>query len=280
MSTAIAAPAGLASGYDPALWRARTTTRCVGRTFALACHLLPRRVRDDVYLLYYVFRTLDDAVDERRDDAAERVAAVAAWARRDPTTITEEVEVLQSLAARHALPRGAFDAFCRGMAQDLRREELETEADVDDYCFRVAGTVGLVLTSVLGSHDPARAAPAAAALGIAMQRTNILRDIDEDGEQGRVYISRESRLRHGSLAPGRRAALVREQIARADAYYDRGLAGVRLLVRGRRAVAAAGWMYREILREIERDGYGAVAGRSVVSTPRKLRVGARAAVRA
>jgi phytoene synthase len=177
------------------------------------------------------------------------------------------------------LPREAIGEFCAGMRQDLARETFATEADVDRYCFRVAGTVGLVMTSVLGARDPERARPAAAALGMAMQRTNILRDIDEDAAGGRVYLAQEALLRHGSAAPAHREALLREQIARAEALYAQGLPGTRLLVRGGRAVAAAGGMYREILRQIERDGLGVRPGRAAVSPARKALVGARAALR-
>jgi phytoene synthase len=253
---------------------ARATTRRVARTFALACRLLPRAVRDDVYLLYLVFRRLDDLVDEEQPDAAARVDAVAEWAEGAAGERTPEVAVLETLAARHPLPRGAIADFCAGMRQDLGGETFATEADLDRYCYRVAGTVGLVMTAVLGARDPRRAQPAAAALGMAMQRTNILRDIDEDAENGRVYIPSQTVARHGSLAPGHRAGLVREQIARADLLYDRGLAGVCELRQGRRAIAAAGAMYREILRQIERDGYGARPGRSSVPRARKLAVAA------
>jgi phytoene synthase len=257
--------------------RARATTNRVARTFALACRLLPRDVRDDVYLLYLVFRTLDDVVDDRRPEAEARVAAVERWAAGRVAEATPEVGVLDTLACRHPVPRDALAEFCAGMRQDLRRETFATEADVDRYCFRVAGTVGLVMTAVLGARDPARARPAAIALGMAMQRTNILRDVDEDAANGRVYLAQEAIARHGRPMPGQRAALLRDQIARADALYDRGLAGVRELRHGRAAIAVAGGMYREILRQIERDGYGAAPGRAVVSGPRKLAAGARAA---
>jgi phytoene synthase len=262
-----------------AVAEARSTTRRVGRTFALACRLLPRAVRDDVYLLYLVFRTLDDLVDEGLAEADERVEAVAAWAEGRPHAKTREVVVLEWLAAVHPLPRDAVADFCAGMRDDLARATFETEADVDRYCYRVAGTVGLVMTSVLGAHDLERARPAAKALGIAMQRTNILRDIDEDAESGRVFLAQEALRRHGPPLPGRRAALMREQIGYADSYYDRGLAGVGELRRGARAIAAAGAMYREILREIERGGHGAGAGRAVVPRSRKLTVAGRAAWR-
>jgi phytoene synthase len=260
-----------------ALDEARATTRRVGRTFALACRLLPGAVRDDVYLLYLVFRTLDDLVDEDRPEARARVEAVAAWAEGRPGVPTREVGVLEALTARHPLPRVAVADFCAGMRQDLARETFATEADVDRYCYRVAGTVGVVMTAVLGARDAGRARPAAIALGVAMQRTNILRDIDEDLAGGRVYVAQEAVDRHGSLRPGHRAALLRQQIAYADRLYDRGLDGVEELLRGRRAVAAAGAMYREILRQIERDGYGASAGRASVGRARKVAVGARAA---
>jgi 15-cis-phytoene synthase len=119
--------------------------------------------------------------------------------------------------------------------------------------------------------------PSAAALGKAMQRTNILRDIDEDLENGRVYLARSTLERFGSPAPGLRAELLRDQIARADALYEEGIAGIALLMRGRRAIRAAAAMYREILRQIEREGYGAEAGRVVVPRSRKLLVAARSA---
>jgi 15-cis-phytoene synthase len=264
----------------PDVAEARATTRRVASTFALACRALPRNLRDDVHLLYLVFRTLDDLVDERRPDAAERVDAVAAWAEARGGHRTREVAILDGLALRHPIPPAALSDFCAGMRQDLVREAFESEAELDRYCYRVAGTVGIVMAAVLGTRDAGRARPAAAALGMAMQRTNILRDIDEDAAAGRVYLARETVARHGSLAPGRRAALLRDQIARADALYERGLAGVCELRSGRRAIAAAGAMYREILREIERRGLGAHAGRAVVSPSRRVAVALWAAAQA
>ncbi len=266
---------------DALLAEARETTERVARTFSIACRLLPREVRDDVYRLYLVLRTLDDLVDEGDPRAAERVAAVERWARRGEVD-SREARVLAGLAARHDLPRDALLDFCRGMRDDLRAAPIRTEAELDTYCYRVAGTVGVLMAAILGvDGDPGRARRAAAALGCAMQRTNILRDIDEDLAAGRVYLARESIERHGaSLAPGRRAALLRDQIARADALYEEGLAGVALLRRGRFAIRAAGAMYREILRQIERDGLGARPGRAVVPTRRKLVVAARARVAA
>jgi phytoene synthase len=255
---------------------ARATTRRVARTFALACRLLPRDVRDDVYLLYLVFRTLDDLVDEGHPAAAARVRAVEAWCRGEGAA-SRETALLEDLASRHAISRDALLEFCAGMHDDLAAEPIATEEELDRYCYRVAGTVGIVMAGVLGVRTPAALGPAAA-LGMAMQRTNILRDIDEDHANGRVYLAHATLDRFGPASPGAREGLLRDQIARADALYARGVAGIDQLVRGRRAVRAAAVMYREILRQIERDGYGRRAGRAVVPRRRKLFVAARTGV--
>ncbi len=266
-------------GGDPQLLaEARATTRTVARTFAIACRLLPRDTRDDVYLLYLVFRTLDDLVDEHRPEADARLAAVESWCAGDAPTTTES-RILSDLARRHPLPRDAVADFCRGMRDDMAFIPLRTEADVDEYCYRVAGTVGVVMAAVLGTDgDPAAARRTAAALGMAMQRTNILRDIDEDRGIGRCYLAEETVRRLGAPEPGRREQLLRDQIARADALYDEGGGGIILLRSGGRAIRAAAAMYREILRQIERDGYGPGRGRAMVPSSRKLLLAARGGV--
>ncbi len=257
------------------LAEARQTTRTVARTFAIAVRLLPREIRDDVYLLYLVFRTLDDLVDEHHPDRTARVAAVEAWCACGEAASTE-ARILTDLARRHPIPRDAVADFCVGMRSDLAFAGVDSEAELDKYCYRVAGTVGVVMAAVLGTNgDPAAARRAAAALGMAMQRTNILRDIDEDRGMGRTYLAAETVQRFGAPEPGRREALLRDQIARADALYDEGIAGIALLRSGGRAIRAAAAMYREILRQIEREGYGARPGRAVVSRRRKLAIAAR-----
>ena len=261
---------------DTVLDEARTTTHRVARTFAIACRLLPRDVRDDVYRLYLVFRTLDDLVDFGDPAARSRLSAVEAWCRGGGAS-TPETAILADLDLRYELPREALLDFCRGMRDDLEGTPIRTEDELETYCFRVAGTVGIVMASLLGTRPGVDARPSAAALGKAMQRTNILRDIDEDLGNGRVYLASETVDRFGSFAPGEREALLRHQIARADELYDEGIAGIALLLRGRGAIRAAAAMYREILRQIERDGYGAQAGRAVVPRSRKLLVAARSA---
>jgi len=260
---------------DAVTCEARDTTRRVGRTLAIACRLLPRHLRCDVYRLYLVFRTLDDLVDDGDPAAPARISAVEAWCDGGEPS-SRETEILADLGSRHPIPRAALRDFCGGMRDDLEAIPILTEADLDAYCYRVAGTVGVVMAAILGSRGNADAE--AAALGMAMQRTNILRDIDEDRAQGRSYIPSHTLTRFGTPEPGRREELLRDQIGRADALYDRGVAGIPRLRSGRRAISAAAAMYREILRQIERDGYGRRAGRAVVPRRRKLLIAARRGV--
>jgi phytoene synthase len=252
------------------LAEARSTTHKVARTFALATRLLPRSVRSDVYLLYLACRRLDDLVDEGHPAAAERLATVEAWTRGQPS-YCPEVEILECLRRRHPeLPLEAVREFCRGQAQDLHFQGFETEDQLDLYAYRVAGTVGQLMASLLGARGEA-ADSAARALGIAMQRTNIIRDVDEDLARGRVYLPRSTMRMAGveDLDGDDRALLLRLEIAIADHWYDRGLPGCSLLPAGGRQVRAAGLMYREILREVERSGRGLKRPLRVSVPPRR-----------
>ena len=257
---------------------ARATTRRHARTFSAACVLLPRRLRDDVRLLYLVLRTLDDLVDDGHPAADARLTAVEAWCERRATgSASPETAILDVLAARHPLPRAVLGDFCAGMRTDLEGLPPSTEAELDLYCYRVAGTVGVLMCALLGVRGEEEVARRdAVMLGVAMQRTNILRDIDEDREAGRRYLSDETVARFGAGLPGSREQLLRDQIARADRFYESGIAGIRRLRHGRAAIRVAAAMYREILREIERDGHGRDPGRAVVGRRRKVVVAVRA----
>ena len=286
---------------------ARQTINRVARSFSLAARLLPNQIRNDVELLYLVLRTLDDLVDvdvraggSTRDAAERRIAAAEAWASGEGIGATaanapeasRELLILDDLARRHPdLPRDAVHDFLAGMRADLAGPRIATDEDAAHYCYQVAGTVGRLMASMLGvAPDHEREADRAArALGSAMQRTNILRDIDEDLANGRVYLSAASLRAHNidpaaasgstSLRDADRGELLRDEIARADAEYDEGLNGIRYLTHGGRSIRAAALLYREILRQIERDGYGARRPhRPVVGRARKAALLARAAI--
>lgn len=244
------------------------TTRHHARTFAVAMPLLPPELRNDVYLLYMVCRTLDDLVDEHHSDAAMRLRQVRAWAEGGPP-IGREARILDGLFQRHPrLPLDAVADFCDGQAFDLAPTTMIDESQLDRYAYQVAGTVGRLMVAMLGPVSPGADA-SGRALGVAMQRTNILRDIDEDLQAGRLYIPAETlRLAHvDDLARDDRHLLLKLEIAIADDWYDRGLKVVGQIAEGRHAVRAAASMYREILREIERRGGS--RGRATVAGWRK-----------
>lgn len=236
-------------------------------TLAPGLCLLPPDIRADVYRLYDVLRTLDDLVDDDRPEAQARVNAVERWAREESAD-THETRILIELSLRYEMPRQAFLDFCGGMWHDIARAVIHTEEDLERYCQQAGGSVGIMLDPILGGSG-VEAATKLATLGRAVQRTNILRDIDEDAAHGRVYIARSTVERFGAPIPGARAELMRDQIARADALYERVGDVASLLTHGQYGVALCTSLYREILRQIERDGYGRVPGRAVVPASRR-----------
>ncbi|MCU0484355.1 MAG: phytoene/squalene synthase family protein [Chloroflexi bacterium] len=270
---------------DPVDPEATAVMARVARTFNLATSLLPAAVRRDVRRLYLVMRTLDDAVDRGAPDATEQITRVEAWAT-GAAPDGREAALLDDLATRHpGLPREAVLDFCAGMRADLAGSRPRDDAALDRYCYQVAGTVGRLMTAVLGSRAGCeeQADAAARALGRAMQRTNILRDVTEDARAGRVYLPDQALIAAGldpataaarladlpSLEPATRRRLLAPQVARADADYEAGIAGIALLRNGQRSILVAARLYREILREVERDGYGGSGRRAVVGRPRK-----------
>jgi phytoene synthase len=251
----------------------RPAARADGSTFAPAMRLLPADIRSAVRSLYGVLRSLDDLVDDDHPEAEQRVEAVEQWAHGQETD-TPEASTLAALAQRYPLPRGAVITFCQGMRHDIGRRTIETHCDFMRYCEQAGGSVGIMLAILLGSVDP-RAETKMASLGRAMQWTNILRDIDEDLAHSRVYLPRSLVERFGFPTPGAREALMKDQIPRADALYDEGLEAIPLLVRGRRSMRLATILYREILREIERNGYGRKPGRVTVPAWRRRMLASR-----
>jgi len=232
-------------------------------TLSPGIHLLPRDLQADARQLYYLLRTVDDLVDEDDPQAEPRVQAIEQWARGQAAADTPETRTLTDLSRRYPLSPQAVIEFCQGMRHDLAHTEIETEGDLERYCQYVGGTVGNMLAGLFGTSHPAGATKMAI-LGRAMQRTNILRDIDEDHALGRLYIARTTIERFGFPSPGTRQALLQDQIARADQLYEDGLGAIPLLTRGARGMALSTDLYREILRQIERDAYGRTPGRAVV----------------
>ena len=270
---------------------ARATIAKHSKSFALASRLLDAPTRDRTAVVYAWCRRADDAIDgDVARDAADRaqiirrledeLAAVYQQRASDPV-----VEAFGAVARERAIPRSYPRELLAGMAMDAAETRYVTMGDLELYCWRVAGVVGLMMTHVFGIDDDAALVPAAH-LGMGMQLTNICRDVEEDWQRGRLYIPDELLARHGGgglagelrtasglprSAAGPLAASVRELLATADRYYTSGDRGLRALP-WRAALAAKGAsnVYRAIGSRILARGCDVTAGRAVVSRPRKL----------
>jgi len=226
-----------------------------GSTFHAAHLALGRESGERVVLLYGFCRHVDDLVDEQAPDAA-REALDALCADLDADRAHHPaVAGLLDLRARGLVRAAVVDEFIAGAAQDLHQRTYADASELLRYCYRVAGTVGLLMVSLLEVDDPT-AEPFAVDLGVGMQLTNICRDVLEDARRGRVYLpASETRgaLDADELADGSAAAVARARVGverlleRADAYYRSADAGMRFLpARARFAVLAASRTYEAI----------------------------------
>ncbi|MET0444341.1 MAG: phytoene/squalene synthase family protein [Pseudorhodoplanes sp.] len=257
------------------------------RTFHAASLVLPRRVADPAMALYAFCRLADDAVDLGRD----RRAAVARLRHRLDLAYRGEPgqhpadRAFTSVVQHFAIPRALPEALLDGLAWDADGRRYETLHDLTDYAARVAGSVGAMMTLVMGPRTPDVLARACD-LGVAMQFTNIARDVGEDARAGRLYLPLQW-LRDARLDPDawlakpefspEIAAIVQRLLGAADDLYRRATAGIaHLPLACRPGMHAARVLYAEIGREVERAGLDSVSQRAVVSSRRKLAVAARA----
>ena len=245
------------------------------KSFFLSSLLLPARVRQASWALYAFCRRADDAVDV---EAAGGLARVESLRRRLDGVYAGRVEddaidrAFAAVVERHAIPRALPDALLAGMETDARGASYATDDELYLYCFRVAATVGLMMTRVMGAAADI-AYLRAADLGVAMQLTNIARDVGEDQRRGRVYLP--AALLAGVGGDRRRA--VRTLLERAEAHYRAADRGVPLLPGDCRiAIASARNIYSAIGAAVARNGYDSISQRAYVSLPRKLLLVARA----
>lgn len=259
------------------------------RSFHAASLLLPRRVAAPAAALYAFCRVADDEIDLAggKREALERLtarldAACAGAPQDDPVD-----RAFAAVVAHFGIPRTLPAALLEGLAWDAAGRRYEDLPALEAYAARVAGTVGAMMTLLMGVREP-DAIARACDLGIAMQLTNIARDVGEDARAGRIYLPL-AWLRAEGIAPGDLLAaprftpaiarLVARLLAAADAHYARAEAGIALLPRDCRAgIAAARLIYAEIGRELERGGLDPITRRAVVPGWRKAVLLARAAV--
>lgn len=267
----------LARAYDYCNRLTRTHTR----TFYTATRLLPPEKRRAIRALYAFCRVTDDLIDGDASGGAPQ--ALAAWrlqATRPPHALDDPVAIAWAdTRARCRIPAYYAQQLVDGVAADLRVSRYATFDELAVYCYGVASTVGLMSIHILGFSGK-EAIPYAVKMGVAMQITNILRDVREDWEAGRLYLPQEELnafgLAEDDIAAGRRdarwRAFVSFQIERNRRLYREAMPGIGLLdPAGRLSVAAAAEMYRAILDEIEAHDGDVFTRRAGLSTLGKLR---------
>ena len=234
--------------------------RTGSRTFFAASRLLPARVRCAAIALYAFCRVADDLVDDGGLCVEQAMAQLGHRLDHiylgDPLDHIED-RALAEVVRRHALPRALLDALLDGFAWDAQGRAYQTLEDLHSYGARVAGSVGAMMCWIMGVRSPAALARACE-LGVAMQLTNIARDVGEDARNGRLYLPRQWLLEAGLDA---------------DAWllYGQSTAGIALLPRDcRSAILAARLIYAEIGQQLRRDGLDPLARRAVVPRSRKL----------
>jgi phytoene synthase len=288
-----------AADIDAAYDYCEAVTRLHAKSFHFAARFLPRRKQRLVFPIYAFCRHVDDEVDEIADgDDAAAASAVERWRARLEDTYASieageasEAEAApaedgqslvflawRDLLAKHRIRKEIPLDLIKGVVQDTTVKRYETFEDLYVYCYRVASTVGLMSSEILGYSD-ASALEYAEAMGIGMQLTNILRDIREDAARGRIYIPAEDLRRFGvseeeilgGVMGPRMRDLIVFQIERARTYYAKGELGIPMLERDARfTVLLASRIYGKILREIEKLDYDVFSSRAHTTKFQKI----------
>ncbi len=268
-------------------------TRRSRSNFYYAFLVLPRLRREALYAVYAFCRTVDDIADlgsERGATPPAMRAELDAWRREvagcyaaDGAPEHPIAQRLRVAVQRYPIPRAVLEAIIDGVAMDVDGAAFETAEDLYPYCYRVASAVGLAAIEIFGYTDP-RAREYAVNLGIALQLTNILRDVGVDARAGRVYLPQADLrafgvtaddLRAGRYTPGF-VALMERQAARARDFYGRARAAFpRADARSLVPAEIMGRTYHALLREIEARRFQVFAERVTVPARRKAAIALR-----
>ncbi|HUI87418.1 MAG TPA: squalene/phytoene synthase family protein [Anaerolineales bacterium] len=261
--------------------KAEEITANHSKSFYFASELLPQEKRFAVRALYAFCRSVDDIVDE--DSAKDRNFELDYWRNivRGASASQDDLVAAawRNTLTRYHIPRHYALQLVDGVARDLEQTRYQTFDELAMYCYGVASTVGLMSMYIVGfkSND---AVPYAIKLGVALQMTNILRDVGEDYRNGRVYLPRDEMvffgIRESDIAEGkvteRWRQFMRFQIQRTRDLYDESWVGVKLLEpEGRLAIGAASTLYRGILDQVEKNDYDVFSRRASLSLSEKLK---------
>ncbi len=261
----------------------RKVTRQASSTFWLASLLFDLDTRRSIRALYAFCRTADDIVDASKLNKSEKIAQIRAMRQalitKQPAEIAPDIwlavfDTMQS----HKLPIVEMETVLRGVAQDITFRQPTTLQELDRYSYMVAGIVGILSARVLGGYRKATL-EGAKQLGIAMQYTNIIRDVTADGQLGRIYlplsVMRAQGLSPKDLAEGKNQAALRRTLTalanRAETYYDHAESSIRDLHPSYQlGVKVALELYRSILERAKQKRYTVTKGRIRLNRREKI----------
>ncbi|NIS38780.1 phytoene/squalene synthase family protein [Candidatus Saccharibacteria bacterium] len=273
------------SQYKAAFEHARLLTAHYSKSFYISARLLPEERRWATFALYGFCRYADNLIDNPRNRSKAELL-------NEIDTIGSELQIAYRtgesehplilpyivVAKKYGIPSQYPLELLNGVKMDIQNTGYRTFDDLYLFCYRVAGVVGIMMTYVLGYKDEA-AFKYAESLGIAMQLTNILRDVQEDKEMGRIYLPEEELRRFGvgeqDIIQEKMSAkfhkLMKFQVERAHHYYEEANKGIPLLFRESQfAIYSASKIYRGILRNIEARNYNPFLGRVFVPQMKKI----------
>ncbi|SIR42676.1 phytoene synthase [Rhizobium sp. RU20A] len=284
--SAIYRPAALNYGFSGAgtdLDRCTASIRRGSKSFHIASLLLPRATRQAAHALYAFCRHSDDAVDARgrRPDVLERLRERLDRLYAGTPSDHACDRAFAQLVETHGIPKAVPVALLDGFEMDMTDRQYRTIGEVKDYAAGVASSVGIMMALVMGTSEP-WALARAADLGLAMQLTNIARDVGEDLAHGRLYLPSDWLAEAGVDAEALRAAprftpaigaVVARLLAEADQHYALAHAGIVALPADcRHAIRTAALTYRDIGRQIAGAGHDSLSRRARTSLPRKLAI--------
>jgi phytoene synthase len=259
----------------------RAMIKAGSKTFYTSSKLLPQRIQDAARQLYAFCRVADDVVDESDDIEAAveslRLRLDAIYALNpDPHPADR---AFADLALTYSIPRSLPDALIEGFAWDASGRRCKTASDVYAYSVRVAGAVGAMMAIIMRSRSP-EAIARACDLGVAMQLSNIARDVGADAKIGRLYLP-EDWLREVGIEPdafvhdprpsSKLTIVIERLLTEADRFYERSISGIAMLPkRCRPAIHASRLLYSAIGHQVRLNGYDSISQRAVVPKKRKL----------
>lgn len=271
--------------------QAEAITKEHAKTFYFASRFLEPNKRQAAYSVYSVCRTADDSVDRRSGSPADRITEVeerinAAYFRKD--SAGPLIAAFRQTVEQYRIPQVYFKKLTRGMRMDLEKNRYNNFRELYRYCYRVAGVVGLIMLKIFGYSDR-HAEKYAVDLGIAMQLTNIMRDIKEDFSMGRIYLPRDE-MRRLDLTEddiGRQhlsggfIKIMRLYAGRAEKYYRRSKQGIKMIsgIRSRFVVCVMRRAYKAIISAIKKNNYDVFNRRAHTSLADKLTIAAKTAIR-